>query len=114
MIVVVGSLNMDLVVSVPRFPAPGETLIGGDYAQHPGGKGANQAVAAARAGGQVVMVGRLGNDGFAAVLRGQLEQDSIDTSYIANLPDAPTGWRLSAWTKPPKTSSSSRLGRTLA
>lgn len=91
MIVVVGSLNMDLVVGVPRFPAPGETLIGGDYTQHPGGKGANQAVAAARAGGQVVMVGRLGNDGFADVLRGQLEQDSIDTSHIDTLPDAPTG-----------------------
>jgi ribokinase len=91
MIVVVGSLNMDLVVDVAYFPAPGETLIGSDYAQHPGGKGANQAVAAARAGGQVVMVGRLGSDGFAEVLRGQLEQDSIDTHYIANLPDAPTG-----------------------
>lgn len=91
MIVVVGSLNMDLVVSVPRFPAAGETLIGGDYAQHPGGKGANQAVAAARAGGQVVMVGKLGSDGFAEVLRAQLEQDHIDTSHIANLSDAPTG-----------------------
>jgi len=91
MIVVVGSLNMDLVVAVPHFPSPGETLIGSDYAQHPGGKGANQAVAAARAGGKVTMVGRLGSDGFAEVLRKQLEQDSIDTSHIVNLPDAPTG-----------------------
>jgi ribokinase len=66
MIVVVGSLNMDLVVPVPRFPVAGETLLGGDYARHPGGKGANQAVAAARAGGTVAMVGRVGADAFGA------------------------------------------------
>jgi ribokinase len=60
MIVVVGSLNMDLVVPVPRFPTAGETLLGGDYARHPGGKGANQAVAAARAGGRVALIVRVG------------------------------------------------------
>jgi ribokinase len=59
-IVVVGSLNMDLVVQVERMPAPGETLRGGDLQTIPGGKGANQAAAAQRLGGEVAMVGRVG------------------------------------------------------
>lgn len=65
MIAVVGSLNLDLVTPVPGHPVPGETVLGGDIAQHPGGKGANQAVAAARLGGDVAFVGRVGADGAA-------------------------------------------------
>jgi ribokinase len=90
-IVVVGSLNMDLVVPVPRFPVAGETLLGGDYARHPGGKGANQAVAAARAGGTVAMVGRVGADAFGAALVDGLAADGVATEAIAALGDAPTG-----------------------
>lgn len=91
MIVVVGSLNVDLVVPVERFPVAGETLMGGDYARHRGGKGANQAVAAARAGGGVRMVGRVGDDAFGAWLRAGLDADGVDHRGVAALPDAPTG-----------------------
>jgi ribokinase len=91
MIVVVGSLNMDLVVPVPRFPAAGETLLGGDYARHPGGKGANQAVAAARAGGAVAMIGRVGRDDFGSTLLSALAADGVATDGVAALDDAPTG-----------------------
>jgi ribokinase len=90
-IVVVGSLNMDLVVSVPRFPVAGETLLGGDYARHPGGKGANQAVAAARAGGDVAMIGRVGADAFGEALIGGLATDGVATEAVVALADAPTG-----------------------
>ena len=90
-IVVVGSLNMDLVVPVPRFPVAGETLLGGDYARHPGGKGANQAVAAARAGGQVGMIGRLGADAFGEALASALAAEGVATGGVRVLPDAPTG-----------------------
>ncbi len=58
-VLVVGSINMDLVVRVPHSPRPGETVLGGDFETFPGGKGANQAVAAARMGGEVTMVGRV-------------------------------------------------------
>jgi ribokinase len=91
MIVVVGSLNMDLVVPVPRFPAAGETLLGGDYARHPGGKGANQAVAAARAGGAVAMIGRVGRDDFGSTLLAALAADGVTTDGVGALADAPTG-----------------------
>lgn len=91
MIVVVGSLNVDLVVPVERFPRPGETLLGGDYARHRGGKGANQAVAAARAGGSVRMIGRVGDDAFGAWLRAGLDADGVDHRSVVALPDAPTG-----------------------
>jgi ribokinase len=63
-ILVVGSLNMDLVVQMSAIPRPGETLIGGRFATFPGGKGANQAVAAARLGSHVTMVGKVGRDAF--------------------------------------------------
>ncbi len=81
-IVVVGSLNLDLVAYIARMPVQGETLTGKDFATFPGGKGANQAVAAARLGGQVLMVGRLGSDGFAEQLRQALHDANIDTSGI--------------------------------
>ncbi|MER3556234.1 MAG: ribokinase [Meiothermus sp.] len=89
-IVVVGSLNMDLVVHVVRHPVPGETLLGSDYESHHGGKGANQAVAAARMGGKVRMVGRVGQDSFGERLRQGLAQEDINVH--ATLPvHAPTG-----------------------
>jgi ribokinase len=91
MIVVVGSINMDLVVQVDTFPQPGETRLGSDYAQHPGGKGANQAVAAARAGGSVTMIGRVGDDGFGQLLKAGLERDGIDTRQVAMLEHTPSG-----------------------
>ncbi len=91
MIVVVGSLNVDLVVPVERFPVAGETLLGGDYARHRGGKGANQAVAAARAGATVRMLGRVGDDAFGAWLRAGLDADGVDHRGVVALPDAPTG-----------------------
>lgn len=81
-ITVVGSVNMDLVVSVPRHPAPGETLIGSDYVTHPGGKGANQAVAAARLGGHVRFVGRVGSDTFGDELRSTLQADGVDVTHL--------------------------------
>lgn len=81
-ITVVGSVNMDLVVGVPRHPAPGETLIGSDYVTHPGGKGANQAVAAARLGAQVRFVGRVGSDAFGDELRTTLQSDEVDVTHL--------------------------------
>jgi len=63
-ILVVGSLNMDLVIRSPRFPKAGETILGGLFQTFPGGKGANQAVAAARMGAPVIMVGKVGRDAF--------------------------------------------------
>lgn len=81
-IVVVGSINMDMVVRAPRHPAPGETILGTDFQTFPGGKGANQAVAAARLGGKVMMVGRVGTDPFGDVLLANLNKDGIDTQYV--------------------------------
>ncbi len=93
-ITVVGSLNMDLVVKMPRIPSPGETLIGGEFKTHPGGKGANQAVAAARMGGDVYMVGCTGEDAFGRELRSTLEKDGINTSCVFTHPTAATGVAL--------------------
>lgn len=81
-IVVAGSLNMDLVVRLERHARPGETLLGSDYETHPGGKGANQAVAAARAGGQVRMIGRVGNDAFGNALLDGLVAAGIDSRAV--------------------------------
>jgi len=93
-IAVVGSLNMDLVVRAPRIPQPGETIIGRDFHVIPGGKGANQAVAAARLGGQVSMVGRVGDDDFGAGLRHTLAEAGIDYRYVSLDPEAATGVAL--------------------
>ncbi len=93
-IVVVGSANMDLVVRAERIPAPGETILGGEFATIPGGKGANQAVAAARLGGEVAFVGRVGSDAFGEALRKELEQAGVQTKYLQSDPNAPTGVAL--------------------
>lgn len=82
-VVVVGSANLDLVVQVDRHPRPGETVLGGDLQRHPGGKGANQAIAAAKAGGaRTVFVGALGEDDAARVLLGSLGSAGVDTSVV--------------------------------
>lgn len=91
-IVVVGSLNMDLVLQAPRIPAPGETVLGAsDLARFPGGKGANQASAAARLGAQVRMVGRVGNDEFADPVLASLTDVGVDTTYVVRDERAATG-----------------------
>ncbi|PIF10861.1 ribokinase [Janthinobacterium sp. 13] len=97
MIVVIGSINMDLVLRVPRMPLPGETLTGGAFRTIPGGKGANQAVACARLSGkvagaqQVAMVGCVGDDAFGATLRSALVGDGIIDSHITTLPGVASG-----------------------
>jgi len=93
-IVVVGSLNMDLVVSLPKIPKPGETLLGGIFNSYPGGKGANQAVAASRLGGHVTMIGCVGDDSFGRQLIDNLSQESVDTTHILIKPDVSTGVAL--------------------
>lgn len=82
-ICVLGSANMDLVAFVDRSPSPGETVTGRSYEQLPGGKGANQALAAARAGGDVRMVGAVGADPFGEAIRAVLAADGVDTSGLA-------------------------------
>jgi len=93
-ITVVGSLNMDLVVRAPRMPVPGETLIGSDFRVIPGGKGANQAVAAARLGAQVTMIGRVGNDDFGRAQQRSLAQEGIDVTHVSVDPEEATGIAL--------------------
>ena len=90
-VVVVGSLNMDLIVRMPRFPVAGETLAGHGFATAAGGKGANQAVAAARLGATVAMVGCLGDDANGTELRAGLLAEGIDCSGVATVPGVATG-----------------------
>ena len=90
MIVVFGSINIDLVTKTERIPAPGETVIGGDYSKAPGGKGANQALAARRAGAEVKMAGAYGRDAFADDALRLLRADGVDLDQ-ARAVDNPTG-----------------------
>jgi ribokinase len=90
-IVVVGSINMDLVTLAPRFPAPGETLMGKSFHTIPGGKGANQAVAAARLGAQVSLIGALGDDVFGMQLRQGLADEGVDIEHVQMLDDCASG-----------------------
>ena len=90
-VLVVGSLNMDLVIRAPRLPRPGETLHGHHFATVAGGKGANQAVAAARLGASVAMIGCVGNDAYGRQLRSALAADGVDCAGVAVLPDVATG-----------------------
>lgn len=89
-VIVFGSINMDLVSCVPRMPTPGETLTGSDFFIAPGGKGANQAVACARLGVSVAMVGRVGDDVFGTALRNGLESSGVDVSRVIITP-GPSG-----------------------
>jgi len=90
-ILVVGSSNMDLVVETDTFPRLGETWIGAAFATHPGGKGANQAVAAARLGATVTMLGRVGADAFGRELKAGLAREGIDTRWVRETPEVSTG-----------------------
>ena len=89
-VVVVGSANLDLVAATERHPSPGETVLGHGYDEFPGGKGLNQAVAAARSGATVAFVGAVGNDAAGERLRGVLEADAIDADRLGHV-DLPTG-----------------------
>jgi ribokinase len=93
-IVVVGSINMDLVVRSPRHPEPGETILGSSFQTFPGGKGANQAVAAARLGGKVKMIGRVGTDSFGDSLLDTLQKDQVDTRFVRRSQDTASGVAL--------------------
>jgi ribokinase len=91
---VLGSLNMDISVVVPRLPGPGETVLGSAAVIAPGGKGANQAVAAARLGGAVRMAGCTGTDDFARTARSALESDGIDVGGVRAVEGSATGLAL--------------------
>jgi ribokinase len=90
-VLVVGSINIDFVVRSDSPPRMGETLVGLDFSTHAGGKGANQAVAAARLGARVTMLGRVGEDAFGEQLKTRLAQEGIDTSWVRETAGAPTG-----------------------
>jgi ribokinase len=90
-IVVVGSINMDLVTLASRFPAPGETLMAESFHTIPGGKGANQAVAAARLGADVSLIGTVGNDAFGKQLRQGLADEGVDVERVRILDDGASG-----------------------
>jgi len=93
-VVVVGSLNIDLVTRVERLPKPGETVVGSGLERWAGGKGANQAVAAAAAGAEVVMVGCVGADEAGPAYIARLSALGVDTSFVRAEPDSPTGHAL--------------------
>jgi ribokinase len=90
-VAVVGSLNMDLVIRVPELPGPGETVSGGDLFRNPGGEGANQAVAAARLGRRVAMVGCVGDDAAGRALLASLQADGVDRSRVRVVDGVPGG-----------------------
>ncbi|NLH42984.1 MAG: ribokinase [Planctomycetes bacterium] len=85
---------MDLVVKSPRIPVPGETILGGEFLMVPGGKGANQAVAAAKLGAKVFFIARLGNDLFGRKSLDNFRLEGLDTTYVALTSDAPSGVAL--------------------
>ncbi len=91
MVVVIGSSNTDMIITVPRIPMPGETILGGAFQTAAGGKGANQAVAAARAGGKVAFIARVGDDMFGKQAIAGFESDGIDVQYVKIDKDAPSG-----------------------
>jgi ribokinase len=93
-VIVVGSVNVDLVVTTERLPGPGETVIGGHFAQHHGGKGGNQAVAAARLGATTAFIGAVGHDVFGTDARAALEAEGVDVRGLATVPGESTGVAL--------------------
>lgn len=90
-VLVIGSANIDLVTRVPHCPKPGESLIGTSFATFPGGKGANQAVAAARLGAHTYFAGCVGNDAFGEMQRAALSADGVDVTHLEVHPEKPTG-----------------------
>ena len=93
-ILVVGSSNTDMVIKTNHFPSPGETILGGRFLMNAGGKGANQSVAAARLGGLVTFVGKIGDDIFGKQAVQQLEDEGINVDYVAVDPENPSGVAL--------------------
>ncbi len=93
-IVVVGSANMDLVVTVGRYPHPGETIFGTTFGMFPGGKGANQAVAAAKLGGKVTFIGRMGTDVFCEQLSRSMRANGVNLNHLVRDAKTPTGIAL--------------------
>ncbi|MGB2960092.1 MAG: PfkB family carbohydrate kinase, partial [Bacteroidota bacterium] len=93
-ILVVGSANMDMVVTTRRFPMPGETVFGASFGMFPGGKGANQAVSAAKLGGHVTFVGRMGKDLFRENLSASMQRDGVEMKEVIVDPKEPTGTAL--------------------
>ncbi len=93
-ILVIGSSNTDLVVSTTRFPHPGETVLGNDFFMHPGGKGANQAVAAARLGAKVTFIAKVGDDLFGQAALASLTKEGIDISAVGKDSEMPSGIAL--------------------
>jgi ribokinase len=93
MILTFGSINADFIVRVPKLPQPGETVLGGSYELLPGGKGANQALAARRAGAEVTFAGAVGRDSFAAIALDPLHGEGIDTRLVRDI-ELPTGCAL--------------------
>src|SRR5437667_9294545 len=90
MILVFGAINVDLIVPVPHLPRQGETVLGGDYRLLPGGKGANQALAARRSGSEVGLVGAVGADSFAGIALDRLRREGVDTRLVRSVAQ-PTG-----------------------
>ncbi|MCA9286279.1 MAG: ribokinase, partial [Phycisphaerales bacterium] len=95
-IVVLGSLNMDLVMRLPRLPVPGTTTLGGVFAAHPGGKGANQAIQAARLGAATAIVGCVGDDDYGNELREVLLENGVDVEHLHTVPGTTSGIGLIA------------------
>ena len=93
-IVVIGSSNTDMIIQVPRIPGPGETILGGRFLTAAGGKGANQAVAAARSGGKVTFIACIGEDNIGAESVAGFDKEGIDVRRIARDPDNPSGVAL--------------------
>ena len=95
-ITVLGSINLDLVATATRLPVPGETVTGATFARHPGGKGANQALAAKRLGADVRLIGRVGNDAMAADALALLREGGVDLTWVSIDATEPTGVALIA------------------
>ena len=104
-IIVVGSSNTDMVIRTDRMPRPGETVLGGNFMMNQGGKGANQAVAAAKLGGNTMFVAKVGNDIFGTQTIELLKQVNIDTTHVGISADLPREWRSSTWMHPARTPS---------
>jgi len=93
-VVVLGSTNTDMVIKANHLPKPGETILGGTFFMNPGGKGANQAVAAARLGGNVLFISKIGDDVFGKQNKELFEKEGIDTAYVFSDPTEPSGVAL--------------------
>jgi|ERR1035437_3428584 ribokinase len=93
-IIVIGSSNTDMVIKTEKLPTPGETILGGKFLMNPGGKGANQSVAASRLGGKVTFISKRGNDLFGNQAVGLLMREGVDIQYIVKDPDLPSGVAL--------------------